>query len=105
MRSRRLGAAAAVWTSVTICLPLLYRGEHWASDIVAGAVVGVTLMILLCRLVGATGLPDRILRFSATHPPAFYAVAWLFALEIAQMFEGVQAYLRSVARLARSLVS
>jgi hypothetical protein len=65
----------------------------------------VALMLLLCRLIGATGLPDRIVRFSATHPPVFYAIAWLFALEIAQMFDGVQAYLRDAARLARAIVS
>jgi undecaprenyl-diphosphatase len=100
MRSRWLGAAAAVWTSLTICLP-----DHWLSDIVAGAVVAVALMLLLCRLIGATGLPDRVVRFSAAHPPAFYTIAWLFALEIAQMFEGVQAYFRDAARLARALVS
>lgn len=104
-RSRWLGAAATVWVSLTICLPLLYRGDHWPSDIVAGAVVGVTLMLLLSRLIGATGLPDRMVRFSATHPPVFYAIAWLFALEIAQMFDGVQAYIRDVARLARVLLS
>ena len=104
-RSRWLGAAAAVWTSLTICLPLLYRGDHWPSDIVAGAVVGVALMLLLCRLIGATGLPDRVVRFSATHPSAFYTIAWLFALEIAQMFEGIQAYFRDAASLARALLS
>ena len=52
---------------MTICLPLLYRGDHWLSDIVAGAVVAVALMLLLCRLIGATGLPDRVVRFSAMH--------------------------------------
>ena len=29
----------------------------------------VALMLLLCRLIDATGLPDRVVRFSATHPP------------------------------------
>ena len=105
MRSRWLGAAATVWTSLTICLPLLHRGEHWPSDIVAGAVIGIALTALLCRLIGATELPDRIVRFSATHPSIFYTIAWLSALEMAQMFEGVQAYLRDAARLARALVS
>lgn len=105
MRSRWLGVAAAVWTSLTICLPLLYRGDHWLSDIVAGAVFGLALMILLCRLIGATGLPDRILRFSVTHPPAFYAIAWLFALEVAEMFDDVKAYLADAARLARALLT
>jgi undecaprenyl-diphosphatase len=105
MRSRWLGAAAAVWTSLTICLPLLYRGEHWPSDIAAGAVVGVALMLLLCRLIAATVLPDRVLRFSATHPSVFYVAAWLFALEIAEMFADVQAYFRDAARLAGALLS
>ena len=59
MRSRWLGAAATIWTLLAICLPLLYLGYHWPSDIFAGAVVGVALMLLLCRPVGATGLPDR----------------------------------------------
>ncbi len=104
MRSRWWGAAAAAWTLLVICLPLLYLGYHWPSDVVAGAVVGVALMLLLCRLIGATGLPDRVVRFSATHPPAFYAIAWLFALEIAVRFGEVQAFFLDAARLARTLL-
>jgi membrane-associated phospholipid phosphatase len=69
MRSRWLGAAVVVWTLLMICLPLLYLGWHWASDVVAGAVLGVLLMLLLLRLIGATGLPDRVVSFSATHSP------------------------------------
>ena len=103
-RSLWLGAAAAVWTSLTICLPLLYRGDHWPSDIVAGAVVGVALMLLLCQVIGASGLPDRVMRFSTTHPPVFYTIAWLLALEIAQMFDDVQAYFGDAAHLARALL-
>jgi undecaprenyl-diphosphatase len=68
MRSRWLGAAAVVWTLLVICLPLLYLGYHWASDVVAGAVFGVALMLLLRRLIGATGLPDRVVR-AARHWP------------------------------------
>jgi undecaprenyl-diphosphatase len=104
MRSRWLGAAATVWTLLMICFPLLYQGDHWPSDIVAGAVVGVALMLVLCRLIGATGLPDRVVRFSGTHPPVFYTIAWLFALEIAELFLDVQLYLRDAARLARALL-
>jgi len=104
MRSRWLGAAATIWTLLAICLPLLYLGYHWPSDIFAGAVVGVALMLLLCRLIGATGLPDRVVRFSATHSPAFYAIAWLVALEIAVRFDAVQAFCLDAARLARALL-
>ena len=104
MRSRWLGAAAAVWTLLLICLPLVYLGDHWPSDIVAGAVVGVALMLLLCRLIGAAGLPDRVVRFSATHSPAFYAIAWLVALEIAVRFDAITAFSLDAAHLARALL-
>jgi undecaprenyl-diphosphatase len=104
MRSRWLGAAATIWTLLAICLPLLYLGYHWPSDIFAGAVVGVALMLLLCRLISATGLPDRVVRFSATHPPAFYAIAWLVTLEIAVRFGDVEAFFSDAARLARELL-
>jgi undecaprenyl-diphosphatase len=103
MRSRWLGAAATAWTLLAICLPLLYLGYHWTSDIFAGAVVGVALMLLLYPLIGATELPDRMVRLSATHPPAFYAVAWLLALEIAVRFDNVRAFFPDAARLVRAL--
>ena len=105
MRSRWLGTAAVVWTLLVICLPLLYLGWHWASDVVAGAVFGVALMLLLRRLIGATGLPDRVVRFSATNPPAFYAIAWLFALQFALLFGDVRAFFLDAASLARALLS
>ncbi|HEY4169189.1 MAG TPA: phosphatase PAP2 family protein [Reyranella sp.] len=104
-RSRWLGAAAAVWVFLTICLPLLYRGDHWPSDIIAGAAVGVALMLLLCRFVGGTALPDRVLAFSQRHPPAFYAIAWLLALEIALFFRDIKTWLADAAGLARGLYS
>ena len=98
MRSRWLGAAAAVWISLAVCLPLLFLGDHWLSDIVAGAIVGAALMLLLCRVIGATSLPDRALNFSAVHPSAFYAMAWLVSLETALRFEDVDTLLSGIAR-------
>lgn len=105
VRSRWLGAGVTVWTLFAICLPLLYRGDHWPSDIVGGALLGLALMLLFCRLIGATGLPDRVMRFSSTHPSVFYTMAWLLALEIAELFSDIQAYARDAASLARALLS
>jgi undecaprenyl-diphosphatase len=104
LRSRWLGAAAAGWTLLAICLPLLHLGDHWASDIFAGAVFGVTCMLLLCRLIDATTLPDRVVRFSASHPPAFYAVAALVSLEIAVRFGHVETFFSDITRLTRVLL-
>ena len=104
MRSRWLGAAATIWILLAVCLPLLYLGYHWPSDIVAGTAVGVPLMLLLCRFISATRLPDRVVRFSATHSPAFYAIAWLIALEIAVRFGDVEVFSSDAVRFARALL-
>jgi hypothetical protein len=58
----------------------------------------------LRRLIGATGLPDRVVRFSATNPPAFYAIGWLFALQFALLFGDVRAFIHA-ASLARAFLS
>ena len=104
MRSRWLGAASAAWILLVICLPLLFLGDHWPSDLVAGAVIGIALMLLLCRLVGATRLPDRVLHFSTTHRPVFYAIAWMVALETAMRFGDVETVVSGVARHAQALL-
>ena len=104
VRSRWLGAVAAVWTLLLICLPRLYLGFHWPSDVLAGAVIGVVLMFALCRLVRATGLPDTIVRFSARQPAAFYALAWLFLLEITMLFGDVRVFFVDVWRVIKPLM-
>lgn len=105
IRSRWLGAASAVWIFLSICLPLLFLGDHWPSDIVAGAAIGIASMLLLCRLAGATRLPDRVLHFSKTHPPAFYALAWMLALETALRFADAEKFASGASRLAQALLS
>jgi undecaprenyl-diphosphatase len=102
-RSRWLGAAAFLWTALVICLPRVYLGYHWTSDVIAGAVIGIALMLVLCRLIGATGLPDQVLRFGATHPPVFYAIAWLLTLEVAMLFADLRHFLLDAAHLAKAL--
>ena len=60
-------------------------------------------MLLLCRLIGATGLPDRVVRLSVTRPPAFYAIGWLFAFETAVQFDDIKAFSSGAVRLAKEL--
>jgi undecaprenyl-diphosphatase len=104
MRSRWLGAAVVIWTVSMICLPLLYLGWHWASDVVAGAVLGILLMLLLLRLIGATGLHDRAVRFSEANPPAFYAIASLFTFQFARLFDDVRAFFLDASSLVRKFL-
>jgi hypothetical protein len=46
----------------------------------------------------------QALRFSATHPPVFYAIAWLLTLEVAVLFADLRCFLLDTAHIARALV-
>jgi membrane-associated phospholipid phosphatase len=47
--SRRLGAVA-FFLSVYFCLLRVAYGYHWTSDIIAGAVLGITIALILLKL-------------------------------------------------------
>jgi undecaprenyl-diphosphatase len=104
-RSRALGLAAMAWTLLVICLPRLYLGYHWPSDVIAGAVVGLALMLALRPLIAATGLPDRVLRLEAAYPAAFYAAFCLVTLELAVMFYDLRHFALDAVHAAKSLAA
>jgi undecaprenyl-diphosphatase len=104
-RSRGLGAAAMAWALVIICLPRVYLGYHWPSDVIAGAVIGVALAVVLRPLLLASRLPDRIVRFETTHPAAFYAASCLVTLELAVMFYDLRHFALDTVHLARTLAA
>jgi undecaprenyl-diphosphatase len=104
-RSRWLGAAAAIWTLLVICLPRVYLGYHWVSDIIAGAAIGIALMLLLRRLLSASPLPDRVLRLAGACPVAFYTVSWLLMLELAGMFQDLRHFVRDAVQLVHALAA
>jgi undecaprenyl-diphosphatase len=88
--SRPIGAAAYLWTVVVICLPRLYIGRHFPSDIVAGALIGITLMVLAHRLRLLERTIDVTIRWEHRQRASFYLVAFLATYEMANLFDGVR---------------
>jgi undecaprenyl-diphosphatase len=74
--SRLLAGVAAVWAAVVVCLPRLYLGYHYASDLIVGAIIGTTVAFLFLILTprrlteSVAGLADR-------WPGPFYASAFV----------------------------
>lgn len=85
-QSRKLGYAAMAWTLVVICLPRLYLGYHWPSDVVGGALFGVLLMVVIYELFRESRVTDRLLKWESQYRVAFYGVAFLTSYEIATLF-------------------
>ncbi len=102
--SRWLGAAAMLWTMLVICLPRIYLGYHYPSDVVAGAVLGIVFMLILRPLLGRTRLADRVVDFSMARPAAFYAIAFPICLELVMLFADLRHFALDAMRLGRLLI-
>ena len=94
--SRTLGVLAFLWTLVAICLPRVYLGLHYPTDILAGGVVGVFIMVVAL----AVPVPDRVGRWFGrlqdAQPGFVYAVGFLLTLQMATLFANARRLVEGV---------
>ena len=88
------GLLLLVYTCVWICLPRLYLGLHYPSDLIAGAAVGLASAVFFLRLAKTPAYERWIgnpsLRLENRYPMIFYACAFPVLYEIAIMFADVR---------------
>lgn len=105
--SRPVGTIAMLWTAGWICLPRLFLGIHYPSDLVAGAAIGIIAVWGMGQAMQVRGamlgspLMAWIDRVEGRWPQAFYAVAFVFSFEIAMIFNDVRGAVRGVMHVLR----
>ncbi len=99
--SRKLGAAVLVYVLVVICFPRMYLGIHYPTDIIAGAILGTAITLL----VTIKSISQPLIRFanfwSNQHAASFYASLFFLMYQIGEMFESVRDIGGLVIRLLR----
>lgn len=89
LHNRKIGALAFVWTAI-LCACRVALGFHHASDVAAGAALGIIAVALSQRIpvtVRASALLARILE---QHQAAFYLVAFLVSYELSVFYTDFQ---------------
>jgi len=97
--SRGLGLVAALHGLFVVCLPRVYFGRHWATDILAGAVVALVTVPLINELLRRSALVPRLLGWSERYATGFYGVFFLCSLDIATDFGFVKNVMKLVSIL------
>lgn len=89
--SRRLAVPILLYTAVWICLPRMYLGLHYTSDIIVGGVIGICVALLALQsdfLQSTVG--RRALAEMESKPQRFYPIAFLVSFEMAGVFQGLR---------------
>ena len=93
-RHRKLGAVFAIWSLLGICLPRVYFGYHYPSDILAGAILGVAIMAIALRLPMPNFMGRAQERMNAAMPGLMPALVFVVSCETAVNFNNIREILR-----------
>jgi membrane-associated phospholipid phosphatase len=98
--SRRLGLALAAYGIAFVCLPRLYVGLHWPSDLALGAAIGLTVSGAFCAPAPRAALGGVLSRLHDRAPGAFYAAMFLVSFGLVTRFDDARELGRWAARSA-----
>jgi undecaprenyl-diphosphatase len=97
---RAWGIFAFLHAAIIICLPRAYLGLHYSTDLLVGALVGISSSYFSMRIIGGTRIANLCLDLENTRPAFFYVAALLLASQMMQMFDGI----RGLASIAASVL-
>jgi len=84
--SRTTGILAIVYTTLLIALPRVYLGLHYPTDIIAGIIIGLAI-VLACNTPWFVEKISRpIFNFSTKKPEYFYPILFLITYQIVDLF-------------------
>ncbi|MDD3370214.1 MAG: phosphatase PAP2 family protein [Alphaproteobacteria bacterium] len=93
---KRIGLVVFLWTILGICIPRVYLGVHYPSDIVAGCLLGVAWMLAFDKLAFIHAAARRILVWGKVHQALFYWFAFLLTANADQLFDDIRRVLLAI---------
>jgi undecaprenyl-diphosphatase len=85
--SRRIGLYAFFYTIVFILFPRIYLGLHYTTDIIAGAIIGMIIPMIVNSYFVKNKNIQSIVNWSNSKPEFFYPLFFLFTYQIATLFD------------------
>ena len=99
LANKKAGMFAYLYTLVFICIPRIYLGLHFLSDIIMGAMIGIAMILLFQMIEKKVKYSAYLLKVEEKQTGIFYSLFFLLSLQMATMFEES----RTIARLFLSI--
>ncbi len=104
--SRTVGVPAFLHALVVICIPRIYLGLHYPSDIVAGALIGIGIAYLVNKNSKiAHAINEFVMVKLRTSPGVFYACFFVLTYQLATLFEDARIMAGAAGNVVRAIVS
>ena len=87
--SKRLGLAAYTWSLLVICMPRIFAGYHYASDVIGGAVIGVVVASFIAPIIAGKLGPFVWAAEKRSRGP-FYAGFFVLSFQFLTMFNDLR---------------
>ena len=93
LASRRVGSLALAYALTVICLPRLWLGFHFLSDLLAGALIGGGLVLLFNWHDLRSFVARPLLALLDAKPHMFYTGLFFFSYQVAEIFDPARDFL------------
>ena len=100
--SRKIGTFALAYTALFIGLPRIYLGLHYPTDIIAGAVIGMTVAALGNIYLVRSKSIKSITNWALSKPHFFYPMFFILTHQIVDMFDDVRSFSIGIYKLFQS---
>jgi membrane-associated phospholipid phosphatase len=97
----RVGVLALLYTAIFICMPRVYLGLHYPTDVLAGAAIGIIITYALTRDSVRTRFAVPILGLIHRIPGPCYMLAFLLCFELITQFDEILSLEQSVSKALR----
>ncbi|MCX4151401.1 MULTISPECIES: phosphatase PAP2 family protein [Paraburkholderia] len=98
---RRVGVLALLYTAIFICMPRVYLGLHYPTDILAGAAIGIIITYVMTRDSVRTRFAVPILGWIQRFPGGGYTLAFLLCFELITQSVEIRLLEQSVSKAVR----
>jgi undecaprenyl-diphosphatase len=88
--SRRWGVVALLHALIIVCLPRLYLGIHWSTDLLAGGIIGVFMALLGNTPFIRRSVHRMILSIARYNRALFYTGFFLLNYEVVTLFDDIR---------------
>lgn len=82
-----MGIISFLYTIFFICIPRIYLGLHYPTDIIAGALIGIFITYILINDMFRKYYANKILYFINTFPGYGYVIAFILSYELITQFD------------------